>query len=105
MVRIVFQRSAYLPDGIVQPLFEINEGFCSPDFPRQLLTCDNLSSVVYKQDQYSRRLLLEFYEISVAAQLCVGEVQLKVAKTNITQSSRWCTQTARSSKAGKQVGE
>jgi hypothetical protein len=69
-------------DGSVQADFEVHEGVGSPEFPMQLLSCDQLARVFKQQDQNLKRLVVKFDLHAFLAQLARTQINLKNAEPN-----------------------
>lgn len=66
MVGVVIQRCPDLPDCIIQSLFEINEGVCSPDFADDLFARDDLAGSRRQQKKNPGGLRLQLQGSSPA---------------------------------------
>src|SRR5262249_7008763 len=86
--RFVVEHEPNLPDAVVQPLVELDEGRLVPDRAAQLVARDDLSRALDEEREDAARLRLDPYAGAVAGQRARAGVELEAAEAKACGARR-----------------
>jgi hypothetical protein len=78
MFWIVFEDLADFADGTVDAVIGVQKDAVAPDFLYDFLACDQLSSLLYQEQQDFHRDAFEFEGVTSATQLVGAQINLKI---------------------------